>query len=302
MLKIISIEDSRADFSSIKHMLMSEIRHFEISNVTNLKDAKTILTSESFDCILLDLGLPDADNESMTLKFIQSVSNQTPIVVFSGNESHSIATQALQLGAQDYLIKGKANGYILNKTIHHAIERQKLLNELNKKVDEHYYNATHDFLTNLPNRSLFLEKAATLLSQNKRNEIPCAFVFVDLDNFKSINDNFGHNIGDFFLTETAHILNRGIRGGDICARISGDEFLIMLSPIDLYSTINKIVDRIGEKIKKIRHPNHMGASLSASFGVAFYPDHGNSLNELIELADQKMYDTKHQKKMAEAHQ
>ncbi|AVZ80339.1 PAS domain S-box protein [Zoogloeaceae bacteirum Par-f-2] len=155
------------------------------------------------------------------------------------------------------------------------------------------YLATHDPLTSLPNRALFHDRLRHALAQARRNQGRVALLFIDLDNFKTINDTLGHDVGDEVLKQAANRLRDVVRDVDTVARLGGDEFTALLCDCDA-----EAVDRIARRII-----NDLAASfevggrklfLSASVGVAFYPDDGEDSAELIKKADSAMYRAKEQ--------
>jgi diguanylate cyclase (GGDEF)-like protein/PAS domain S-box-containing protein len=189
------------------------------------------------------------------------------------------------------LSKGKAIWNAEGKVIrvagsHTDISEQKLVeSKLNALV---YY----DTLTELPNRLLFEIKANQLISEKNRLNKEFALVYMDIDNFKNINDTLGHVSGDLLLKHIANILKEQIKGENLAARLSGDEFAI------IFEDINKredIVNKIQELLKYLRKPwgiNGQEFFISFSIGIAVYPEHGDSLPALLTHADMAMYAVK----------
>lgn len=162
-----------------------------------------------------------------------------------------------------------------------------------KKVDQLIeYQANYDSLTGLPNRGLFQDRLHTALLYARRHSTRIAVLFVDLDNFKSVNDNLGHDVGDELLVESAQRIQASIRTVDTVARYSGDEFVAVLA--DVFSTT--VVSRVADDIVSVmRQPFVLAGRqvyCSVSIGVAFYPDDGDSVDTLVIKADQAMYEVK----------
>jgi diguanylate cyclase (GGDEF)-like protein len=149
--------------------------------------------------------------------------------------------------------------------------------------------ATHDAMTGLANRRLFYDRLRQRLLHAKRYDGKFGVLFVDLDNFKTVNDLHGHQIGDALLTEVAHRLLEGVRESDTVARAGGDEFMILLdeigSPLDCQAAADKIIASLE---KKIRLPN-VALTITASIGQAIYPDDGLTEDDLLRVADTSMY-------------
>ena len=161
--------------------------------------------------------------------------------------------------------------------------------EARSRID---FLAHHDSLTGLPNRAAFIEQAQALLSVAKAKGRSPAMLFIDLDNFKRVNDSLGHLAGDTLLQTVARRITGTLRSGDLVARFGGDEFVVLLSgdtpPSAVIEVSNKLLASIGEPLEA------GGASISVtpSIGVAIYPNDGRTSDELIKHADTAMYHAK----------
>lgn len=165
---------------------------------------------------------------------------------------------------------------------------------LRKQVEERLsYAANHDPLTRLPNRSLFQERLTRAIARAQRNQNLVALLFIDLDHFKQVNDTMGHLAGDMLLQQVAERLSSCIRQGDTVARLSGDEFTIILEdvqdPRDAAVVGHKVLRQLQEPIKLSGGEAH----ISSSIGVALYPSDAGDPNTLLKLADAAMYRAKH---------
>ena len=162
-----------------------------------------------------------------------------------------------------------------------------------KKADQLIeYQANYDLLTGLPNRALFQDRLQTALLHASRRSTRIAILFVDLDNFKSVNDNLGHDAGDEMLVETARRIHSCIRSIDTVARYSGDEFVALLVDIFSAGVASRIAD---DMVLALREPFSLGGRqvyCSASIGVSFYPDDGEHPDTLLIKSDQAMYEVK----------
>ena len=159
-----------------------------------------------------------------------------------------------------------------------------------------YFKANYDMLTKLPNRNLLNDRFNLLLSQSKRTNTKLAVLFIDLDGFKKINDNYGHNAGDLLLKEISQRLKQSIRDSDTIARWGGDEFIILLNNVGDKDNINIFVNRmIDDCSKPIMLDNNIEVSISSSIGVSIYPNNADNKIELLELADSAMYKAKNNK-------
>lgn len=152
--------------------------------------------------------------------------------------------------------------------------------------------AKHDALTGLPNRSLFLDRLEQAMNTAKREDKVGAVMFLDLDHFKSINDTLGHHIGDLLLKEVAKRLQDSVRATDTVARLSGDEFTVILPKITKIDDAGLVAETIINKITKPYKLEDNELKVTCSVGVSVFPHDGDSIEELLNEADQAMYTAK----------
>ena len=175
--------------------------------------------------------------------------------------------------------------------IYHKKQRQEEEKQL-------IYKAQHDSLTNLPNRLLFLERLNYSIKTKSRTDLKGAVIFIDLDNFKPVNDNYGHHIGDLLLIKVASILKESIRHEDTVARLGGDEFIILIDHIvnNDNQTHKEILISITDKIRISIEQTHTfedkEINISASIGVVIFPEKFKNSNEIIKASDKAMYKSK----------
>jgi diguanylate cyclase (GGDEF)-like protein/PAS domain S-box-containing protein len=152
--------------------------------------------------------------------------------------------------------------------------------------------AHHDTLTGLPNRAMFADRAREAVTHARRHDKNAAFLFLDLDNFKQINDSLGHDVGDGLLKVIASRLRASVRGDDFVARIGGDEFCVLLQdiadPREAAAVAQKLVHELGKTYRVGEHQLRSGASI----GIACVPQDGDDVAALLRLADAAMYRAK----------
>ena len=172
-------------------------------------------------------------------------------------------------------------------------ERQHAHEELSRRQEELAFMATHDSLTGLPNRTLILDRIEQMLVRSRRHQAPVAALFVDLDNFKSINDTLGHAVGDELLRAVAARLDGVIRDADALGRLGGDEFVVISEELSLAAGPELVAERL---LYALKHPFKLGAdketrlTVTASIGIAM-GEH-TSAEELLRDADIAMYRAK----------
>jgi diguanylate cyclase (GGDEF)-like protein len=172
-------------------------------------------------------------------------------------------------------------------------ERQRTDEELARREEELAFLATHDALTGLPNRTLITDRVEQMLARSRRNQTPAAALFIDLDNFKDINDTLGHNAGDELLQAVAARLDGVIRDADALGRLGGDEFVVISEELSLASAPELVAERLLDALK---HPFDLGAdqetrvTVTASIGIAI--GERTPAEELLRNADIAMYRAK----------
>jgi diguanylate cyclase (GGDEF)-like protein len=154
------------------------------------------------------------------------------------------------------------------------------------------HQATHDSLTNLPNRILLTDFVRYVLAAAERNKTMFAVVFIDLDEFKQINDNFSHEVGDEVLCQFSERIASQTRASDMFARYGGDEFILIAQAVTDEKYISEIIERLQKLIAiPLKIGDHV-FNLRASIGVSVYPKDGKTLDELVHIADLAMYEHK----------
>jgi len=169
------------------------------------------------------------------------------------------------------------------------------IKEQEKELNDIKLESNKDPLTGLHNRKFLFNYIEKIwIKENRRENFSFALIFIDLDNFKPINDNFGHEEGDKILKEVASILKENFRKSDFIIRYGGDEFIILIDlQNDHISNIKKIIDSLRKRIEdKLNKYN-----LSFSYGIAIYPKDAKNLSTLLKKADTRMYEEKKKRKL-----
>ncbi|MCJ7624125.1 MAG: GGDEF domain-containing protein, partial [Anaerolineaceae bacterium] len=154
------------------------------------------------------------------------------------------------------------------------------------------YLATHDSLTNLPNRALFYDRLNHALAQGRRYKNLFSILYLDLDGFKIVNDRYGHDVGDDLLQLVSMRFNSAIRESDTVARLGGDEFTFIIENILDLRDAEQVAKKILESLKIPFHVANFEIFISASIGISVYPQHGEDADKLVKKADLAMYAAK----------
>lgn len=169
------------------------------------------------------------------------------------------------------------------------------INELKLAELNLQYLATHDVLTKLPNRYLLIDRIEQVLTRSLRNDSRFAILYIDLDGFKEINDYCGHDVGDEVLRRSAKRMQESVRSADTVARMSGDEFVIVLESVADSESAMLVAEKVRKTLQKNFDALGCQLKISASIGVSLYPEHGRAANALLKAADRAMYIAKKEK-------
>lgn len=287
-LRLLLIEDAARDARALREMLadVEDTPPPLLRHVGTMAAAERALATEPFDCILLDLRLPDSEGVE-SVQRIRQQHREVTLVVLTGNSDQQSALVALQHGAQDYVIKGTLDAAALMRLLRHAVERNRLVIGMERARQAEYHRATHDPLTGLPNRPLFNDRVRTALAQRRSGQL--ALCFVDLDGFKAVNDQQGHAAGDALLRAVAVALQEAVRAGDTVARLGGDEFAVLLTQARDADEAALVAQRMVERVAALSGLDAGTRQIGASIGLALHPADGSDCEQLLASADRAMY-------------
>jgi diguanylate cyclase len=253
-----------------------------------LKDALDLLeTSGRIDAIILDLGLPDADGFE-ALARLRSERPAVPIVALTKQSDLSTAIEVLKRGAADCLDKKEIQPRSLWRAIRYAIERKQ------SEVDL-VTLANTDPLTGLFNRRAFFHQLDHAIEHSRRSQLACAVVIFDIDDFKEVNDLFGHQMGDSLLTEIASRVRAQVRKTDCVGRLGGDEFAVVAPNLKSGSGAIEIAEKIRAAVAGIDSLSGVTIKPSVSIGIAVFPMDDSPADVLVAHADLAMYRSKGKK-------
>jgi diguanylate cyclase (GGDEF)-like protein len=231
------------------------------------------LLREQFDCVVLDLGTP-IDLDMDVVDRVLLTAQKTPVVVLSDEEAPELALHAIRAGAQEFAVTGELTPAALRRHVRHSVERRRIQAGL-------AHQALHDGLTALPNRLLFLDRMRQAVSRLGRTQTCLAVLFIDLDDFKAVNDRAGHEAGDDLLASVGRVLASTLRGGDTAARIGGDEFAVLCEDVTGEAHARRIAERVLD-----------GLPAPASIGIALASRGDEDTKLLLRDADLAMYEVK----------
>ncbi len=286
---LLIIGNDVVDSSIIRQLLKTNgsASSFALIETTSFKDVSKLIRSSKPDCCIVGYQEP-RDNVLGFLKSLRrsKLNSDIPVIVLGNKDDGDVRSvvEIMHQGAQDYLIKEELTENILRRSIADAIytcEFQKNLRQL----------AHYDHLTGLLNRSLFIDRLENTVNHCDRYNQNCSLLYIDVDNFKVINDCYGHDAGDALLKTIAKRIQENCRTTDSASRIGGDEFAIIISRVDK-DRANHTAEKILEKVSEPVFIDSQRLHVSLSIGIAHYPDTADNINELMDQADQAMYRAK----------
>ena len=290
--KVLIVDDSPVARKLVE-VPLSEKGYRVISAKTG-RDAIQLFEEHRPDVVILDWMLPDLTGNDIC-QHVRSSSRAcyTYLIVLTAQHGKDFLVEALASGADDYLTKPFHRGELLARVgVGARITRlQRQMEDKNKELEE---LALTDSLTGLPNRRAIEDWAATQLSSAARHGFPFWVALADLDHFKHVNDTFGHDAGDAVLKKFGKILKSSLRRGDLCGRLGGEEFLIVLTHTDKQNALN-VIERIRTELASASVTfGGCTVGVTASFGLAGFEgdEKASSLNRLRELADAALYAAK----------
>ena len=287
-MTLLIVEDNETDMLLYRKLLANLSHGFsDVVQVKSIQACLEYLEGNTPACCLLDNVLPDGDAAKLVRHISQASDGPAfPIIVSTSSGSTQHAVELLQLGAQDYILKQDLS----ESCLMHAFQNAQRIFEMQTKL---YQLAHTDSLTGLINRSLFMDRVDQSVKISQREAHETCLLYLDLDNFKLINDTYGHESGDRVLQDVAKRLQRAIRNSDSAARLGGDEFVILLpntKPIEGEYVAEKILLEIQKPI----HISEATLHITPSIGMVSYPSTAESADELLILADRALYRAKKQ--------
>lgn len=219
----------------------------------------------------------------------------------SEKEHFNVKLSCIDINASKYILLefiDVTNEYMRIHLLRNNMTQLYLLNKgLKDEQKEIKKIAYYDELTGVANRTLFYELAEKLIADAKRNHDLLGLIFIDVNQFKSINDTYGHEAGDAMLRKVADLLNNSTRNHDVVARYGGDEFLVLLPHLKHFENYKVIVSKIMNTSDRFFYIGEHKIEISLSMGFSFYPDNGKRIHQLIEAADHAMYIAKRERKI-----
>jgi diguanylate cyclase len=276
-VRILLVDEESAEYTRIAHVAAAIERDHLVSWCDQLESALTAMLSGEYDVILLDCQRRP-DQARALLKNAVFSACKTPIIVMTDALNRELDRSAIADGAADYLAKSRLDAAQLERSVRHALQRKH--NEL-----QCIHHANLDTLTDLPSRQLFSEHIEHAIALAQRSNNRLALLHIDLDGFRRVNESFGHSVGDELILMMSRRLAHCVRKTDNLARIGADEFAVLVENVAHLDDVVAIAEKI---VAAMAQPYQIGDAplvLSASIGIAVFPDAGLHVDALLRNAE-----------------
>ncbi|MCG7922284.1 MAG: EAL domain-containing protein [Candidatus Thiodiazotropha lotti] len=261
-LRLLLAEDSEDDALLLLHHLKKDQwtieHHVRVDSPETLAQA---LTDPSWDLVITDHNMPSFDSEEV-LKMVNDANGDIPVIIVSGSIGEELAVSMMKCGAADYIMK--SNLTRLGAAIERELQEAKSREARRLAEDRLHHMAFHDSLTNLKNRHELEQALQKALEEARHANQSHAFMYLDLDQFKVVNDTCGHMAGDELLRQISAVLKKRVRGSDLLARLGGDEFGVLLlnCPLDRAEQLANILRETVEAFRFIWEGRPFNTSVS----------------------------------------
>ncbi len=275
------------DDRSMRMLFANALRSdgFRILEASNGQSVLALCARSMPDIILIDAIMPELDGFEACKKIRQLHDGvDVPILMVTSLEDEQSIAHAFSVGATDYITK-PVNFSVLRQRVNRLLQTS--------RIERHVRQlAYHDALTGLPNRTYFNQQLRHKISRASLNRRMLAVLFLDLDRFKMINDSLGHDAGDLVLKAVTERISRCVRKSDFVARLGGDEFTVVLEDIESSDIAVEVSKKICDSLRAPFVFLHQRMFISASIGIAIYPNDGEDMNSLLKHADTAMFKAK----------
>ena len=292
-MKILLVDDDQLDRALVIRALHKSDLSAQISEAVTVDQGLEMYATNTYDIVLLDYQLPQRNGIEMIVELRnESKNNSIAIVMMSSSEDEELSLARIRAGAQDFLLKSEISSARLKRALLHAATRFELEQKLYQTYQKVKLLAETDSLTGLSNRHYFDESLKQVLTINCRCEQQTALLLFDLDNFKVVNDTFGHDVGDLLLKKVVVRIKGCLRGNETFARLGGDEFAIMLNNLTSSDQAGQVARRIVTVLQKPFEIASAFIQTTLSVGIAIFPENGRTSEVLFKHADIAMYRAK----------
>ena len=266
----------------VRHVLESE--EFDIVEASDGLEAIKAVEKYHPALILLDAVMPGIDGFTTCQQIKEKGHTDIPVMMITGLDDDASVERAYEVGAIDFI----------TKPIKWAVLKHRVKSVVAKVIAERKVSllAYRDTLTNLPNRLLFADRLEQAVVRSERSKTSMALMLIDIDDFKLVNDSFGHDAGDKLIQAVGQLISKSLRRADTIARLGGDEFAVIIEGIDGPDDAISIADNLTTILEHNVRLDDQETYTSASIGISLYPDDGKDARTLLKNADTAMFRAK----------
>ena len=286
-LKVLYVEDNKEE----RDLTVEILENFfsDITVATNGEEGFEKFQNSDFDLVLTDINMPKVDGITLT-RMIREIDKRVPIVIITAYNQTDFLINSIDLGVSNYILKPfELEQFMLAiKKVSNKLTDEK---ERNRLISEKIH---YDFLTKLYNRRYFNEVANNYFKSSMRKKESLCVIMIDIDNFKKINDIYGHLVGDEVLKELSSKMKQSVRSSDILARFGGEEFVILLPDTEQSGAVE-----LAEKLRKEAHDIKIETkskgviTFTISLGISCLKhNEDSSIEDILKRADTALYDAK----------
>ena len=293
MTKILAIDDTPYNLDILKNGLEDE--GFDMVTAQSGREGLALIDQERPDLVLLDIGMPEMDGHQVLQQIrLSDEHTELPVIILTANTEDSNLARCLESGANDYVTKPFSFTALVAR-INNVLRTQKDTIQLSRDVEKLRDLAYRDEMTGLLNRRAFFDRANAEFEMAKSSKEPLSIAILDIDHFKSINDEYGHPKGDEVLKAFGKLLKGSLRLHDVVGRIGGEEFAVCLpnsKPMNAYGTFERLRTKLCKEHLLSGDDGEI-RPVTVSIGIVGLTDQ-KELDSLMILADMALYRAKNQ--------
>lgn len=284
------VDDTQSTTAALEKLLAKE--GHDVLGARDGAEAIRLAGSEAVDAILMDVEMPGMDGiQALRILRATQANRYLPVLMMSVNDDRQKRLTAIRLGADDFIAKPWDDEDLVARLGRSLALRGRFDDLANQAAELHRQSVT-DGLTQVYNHRFFEERLRDEFRRAQRYDDPLALVLIDLDEFKTVNDRFGHQEGDRVLQDVATSLRKSVRDTDVTARYGGEEFALLLPKTHLAGALT-VAERVWKDICSLRAGPGRQAKVTASLGISGYPNRSVlSADQLFRTADDALYRAK----------
>lgn len=292
-MRILVVDDDAVDRLIANRILARNKSNWLVHQAASADMAEKAINEQSYDAVLVDYWMPDKSGVDL-IKHLRANTNlaDTAIIVVSTTSNEAVIEECMAAGAQDFVFKNELNSERIQRIILQAKKQYENEQQLLLRNSQVKYLAESDTLTGLANRYRLLKTIDNKIKASQRKPKKMALLLLDINKFRFINDDFGHDFGDKVITTFVDKLSHQMRSGQLFARLSGDSFAILLNSFDKLVEVSHFAKRLLKVINQPISLDGIDIRLTVAIGISIYPQDASDAQALIKQSEIAMYRAK----------